>query len=88
MAGKKGSTALAVSTSSDLLPAEVDYDELMENLEEMDDIEFPRIRFRQGKFFSDDPDDSGAPCSRSRKPRPDRTLLPLHHSVGRKLDLL
>ena len=35
--------------------------------------------------FSDDPDDSGAPCSRSRKPRPDRTLLPLHHPVGRKL---
>ena len=32
----------------------------MENLEEMDDIEFPRIRFRQGKFFfSDDPDDKG-----------------------------
>lgn len=60
MAGKKSSTALAVSTSSDLLPAEVDYDELMENLEEMDDIEFPRIRFRQGKFFfSDDPEDKG-----------------------------
>lgn len=36
--------------------------------------------------FSDDPDDSGAPCSSSRKPFPDRTLLPLHRPVGRKLD--
>lgn len=57
---KKKSTALAQVKSEDLLPDEVEFDELLENLEEMDEIEFPRIRFRQGKFFfSDDPDDKG-----------------------------
>lgn len=53
---KKKSTALAQLTGKDLLPEDVDYDELVENLEEMDDIEFPRIRFRQGKFFFSDED--------------------------------
>jgi hypothetical protein len=59
-AAKKKSTELAQLTSEDLLPAEVEFDELIENLEDMDEIEFPRIRFRQGKFFfSDDPEDKG-----------------------------
>lgn len=60
MATKKKSTALALATAEDLLPENVDFDEMLENLEEMDDIDFPRIRFRQGKFFfSDDPEDKG-----------------------------
>ena len=60
MAKEKKSTALAQLTSEDLLPAEVVFDELIENLSDMDEIEFPRIRFRQGKFFfSDDPEDKG-----------------------------
>lgn len=60
MATKK-STALAQLTSQDLLPEEVVFEDLIENLDEMEnDIDFPRIRFRQGKFFfSDDPDDKG-----------------------------
>lgn len=60
MATKKKSTALAKATADELLPEDVDFDEMLENLEEMDEIEFPRISFRQGKFFfSDDPDDKG-----------------------------
>lgn len=59
MATKK-TTALALATAAELLPEDVDFDEMLENLEEMDEIDFPRIRFRQGKFkFSDDPDDKG-----------------------------
>jgi hypothetical protein len=59
MATKK-STALAKATAEELLPAEVEFDELLDNLSEMDQIDFPRIRFRQGKFFfSDDPEDKG-----------------------------
>ena len=54
------STALAVVKAQDLLPESVVFDDLIENLKEMDEIEFPRIRFRQGKFyFSDDPSDKG-----------------------------
>jgi len=60
MATKKKSTALALATAEDLLPEDVDFDEMLENLEEMDEIDFPRIRFRQGKFFfSDDEEDKG-----------------------------
>lgn len=60
MATKKKGTALALASTEDLLPDDVDFDELKENLSEMDEIEFPRVRFRQGKFFfSDDPDDKG-----------------------------
>jgi hypothetical protein len=57
---KKKSTALALATAGELLPEDVDFDEMLENLEEMDEIDFPRIRFRQGKFyFSDDQEDKG-----------------------------
>lgn len=60
MATKKKGTALALAKTEDLLPDDVDFDELKDNLSEMDEIEFPRIRFRQGKFYmSDDPDDKG-----------------------------
>ena len=60
MATKKNSTTLAKASAAELLPEDVDFDEMLENLEEMDEIEFPRISFRQGKFFfSDDPDDKG-----------------------------
>lgn len=60
MATNKKSTALALATAKELLPEDVDFDEMLENLEEMDEIDFPRIRFRQGKFFfSDDEEDKG-----------------------------
>jgi len=53
-------TAIAVVKAQDLLPVGADFDELSENFREMDEIEFPRIRFRQGKFyFTDDPSDKG-----------------------------
>jgi len=53
-------TALAVLKAQDLLPENVVFDELIENLKEMDQIEFPRVRFRQGKFFfTDDSEDKG-----------------------------
>ena len=60
MATKKKGTALALAKTEELLPDDVDFDELKENLSEMDEIEFPRIRFRQGKFYmTDDPEDKG-----------------------------
>jgi hypothetical protein len=44
----------------DLLPAEVDFNELLENLAEMDEVEFPRVRHKGGKFyFTDDQADKG-----------------------------
>jgi len=49
-----------LAKTEDLLPDDVNFEELKDNLSEMDEIEFPRVRFRQGKFFfSDDPDDKG-----------------------------
>jgi len=57
---KKKSTALAVCKAQDLLPENSSFDELVENLEEMDEIDFPRIRFKQGKFYlTNDQDDKG-----------------------------
>lgn len=53
-------TSLAVCKVQDLLPENLVFDELVENFKEMDEINFPRIRFRKGKFFmSDDPEDKG-----------------------------
>ncbi|RJR13783.1 hypothetical protein C4588_00665 [Candidatus Parcubacteria bacterium] len=49
-----------LAKAEDLLPPEVDFDELLENLAEMDEVEFPRIRHKNGRFyFSDDPADKG-----------------------------
>lgn len=57
-AAESGGTALA--KASDLLPEDVDFNELLENLAEMDEVEFPRISHKNGKFFfSDDPSDKG-----------------------------
>jgi len=54
------STTLTLAKASDLLPEDVDFNELLENLSEMDEVEFPRIRHKGGKFFfSDDPADKG-----------------------------
>lgn len=54
------STALELASVGQLLPEGIVFEELMENFKELDNIEFPRVRFRQGKFyFSDDPEDKG-----------------------------
>jgi hypothetical protein len=51
---------MVLAKSEDLLPEGIEFDTLVENFEEMDEISFPRIRFKQGKFFfSDDPEDKG-----------------------------
>lgn len=47
---KKKSTELALAKAEDLLPADTEFDQLMENLEEMDEINFPRISFKNGRF--------------------------------------
>ena len=53
-------TAIELAKAQLLLPEEVVFDELIENFKEMDEIEFPRLRFKTGKFyFSDDPSDRG-----------------------------
>jgi hypothetical protein len=58
MAKKK--TEMVVAKSTDLLPEGTEFETLVENLSEMDDIGFPRIRFNNGKFkFTDDADEEG-----------------------------
>jgi len=54
MATKK-KTQMALAKMEDLLPDDLEFDELAENLDEMDEINFPRISFRNGNFkFTDD----------------------------------
>jgi len=54
------STQLAVSTFAEMLPEGVDYSEVLDNLREMDDIDFPRARVKRGKFFlTEDSNDQG-----------------------------
>lgn len=54
------STQLAVSTFAEMLPEGVDYTEVLDNLREMDEIEFPRIKMKKGKFvLTEDPNDKG-----------------------------
>jgi len=53
MAKKK--TDMVVAKSTDLLPEGTEFEVLVENLAEMNEMDFPRIRFNNGKFkFSDD----------------------------------
>jgi hypothetical protein len=47
-----------LALAKDLLPEDVDFNELLENLAEMDEVEFPRIRHKTGKFYFSD-DDKG-----------------------------
>lgn len=47
---KKKSTEMALATVQELLPADTDFDQLTENFEEMDEINFPRISFKNGRF--------------------------------------
>jgi len=57
---KASSGPLPLARSADLLPEDVDFNELLENLAEMDEVEFPRVRHKGGKFyFNDDPSDKG-----------------------------
>lgn len=57
---KAPAAQLTQAKAADLLPEDVDFDELLENLAEMDEVEFPRISHKNGKFFfSDDPSDKG-----------------------------
>lgn len=56
----KKKNEMELAKTADLLPEGVDFESLSENLSQMDDIEFPRMSFRQGRFyFTDDPDDKG-----------------------------
>lgn len=53
-------TPPALALAKDLLPEDVDFNELLENLAEMDEVEFPRVRHKGGKFyFTDDVADKG-----------------------------
>lgn len=53
-------TELRQYQAAELLPDAVEFDELLENLAELNEVEFPRIRHKTGKFFfSDDPSDKG-----------------------------
>src|SRR4051812_19557443 len=53
------STALATVKADNLLPAETTFDQLKENLEGMEDIQFPRLRVLNDGFIytSDDKSD-------------------------------
>jgi len=65
MTTKKKSGGYDLAKVEDLLPANVDFDDMLENLAEMDNIEYPRIRFKKiGKrpwlfYLTDDDDDQG-----------------------------
>jgi len=56
---KKKSTEMALATVESLLPANMEFDQLIENLEEMDEVNFPRISFKNGRFKLSK-DDKGA----------------------------
>lgn len=47
---KKKSTEMALATVQELLPPDTDFDQMQENFEEMDEINFPRISFKNGRF--------------------------------------
>ncbi len=57
---KPKTTALTLSKVENVLPDDTDFEILKENLEEMGQVEFPRIRHKNGRFyFSDDPEEDG-----------------------------
>lgn len=57
MSRKEKKNEMVVAEAAALLPEGVDFETLAENLQEMDELSFPRIPYKDGKFYLENDDD-------------------------------